>query len=194
LEVLRVAAIALSEPSWERKNTMRTLITLISSGSILAFSILVASAKDVEEDIALDKVPKAVLDAVKARFKGANLVGAAQETSKEKGDRLVYEVSLKHKGRRIDALFTPGGEMFLYEAQITAKELPAAVAKTLNEKYPEATYKLYEQLYKVENKEEKLQCYEVQLQTADTKKAMEVQVSEAGKIIKAVKASGEGMQ
>ena len=173
---------------------MRTLFTLVSAGTIAALSILAGSAKDVEEDITLDKVPKAVLDTAKARFKGADLLGAAKETDKEKGDQLVYEVSLKHKGQRIDALFTPGGEMFLYEAQITARDLPPAVAKTLDEKYPKATYKLYEQLYKVENKKEKLECYEVQLETANTKKAMEVQVSEAGKIIKAAKASGEGLQ
>ena len=171
---------------------MRTLFTLVSAGTIAALLISAASAKDMEEDITLDKVPKAVLDAAKARFKGANFLGAAKETDKEKGDQLVYEVSLKHKGQRIDALFTPG--VFLYEAQITARDLPPAVAKTLDEKYPKATYKLYEQLYKVENKKEKLECYEVQLETADTKKAMEVQVSEAGKIIKAAKASGEGLQ
>jgi hypothetical protein len=173
---------------------MRTLFTLVSAGTIAALSILAASAKGAEEDITLDKVPKPVLDAAKARFKGANLLGAAKETGEEKGDQLVYEVSLKHKGQRIDALFTPGGEMFLYEAQITARDLPPAVAKTLDEKYPKATYKLYEQLYKVENKKEKLECYEVQLETADTKRATEVQVSEAGKIIMAAKASGEGLK
>jgi hypothetical protein len=173
---------------------MRILFKLVSAGTIAALSILAAGAKGAEEDITLDKVPKPVLDAAKARFKGADLLGAARETDKEKGPQLVYEVSLKHKGRRIDALFTPGGEMFLYEAQITARDLPPAVAKTLEQKYPKATYKLYEQLYKVENKREKLECYEVQLETADTKKAMEVQVSEAGKIIKAAKATGEGLE
>jgi Putative beta-lactamase-inhibitor-like, PepSY-like len=173
---------------------MRILFTLVSAATIAALSILAGSAKDVEEDITLDKVPQAVLDAAKARFKGANFLGAAKETDKEKGDQLVYEVSLKHKGQRIDALFTPDGEMFLYEARITASDLPPAVAKTLDEKYPKATYKLYEQLYKVENKKEKLECYEVQLETANTKKAMEVQVSETGKIIKAAKASGEGLK
>jgi hypothetical protein len=176
-----------------KENTMRTLFTLVSAGTIAALSMLVASAKDAEQDITLDKVPKAVLDAARARFKGADLLGAAKETDKTKGNQLVYEISLKYKGQRIDALFTPGGEMFLYEAQITARDLPPAVAKTLDEKYPKAIYKLYEQLYKVENKKEKLECYEVQLETADTKKAMEVQVSQAGKIIKAAKASGEGL-
>jgi hypothetical protein len=173
---------------------MRTFFTLISAGAIAALSTLAVSAKDVEEEITLDKVPKPVLDAAKARFKGADLLGAAKETDKEKGSQLVYEVSLKHKGQRIDALFTPEGEMFLYEARITARDLPPAVAKTLNERYPKATYNVYEQLYKVENKNEKLECYEVQLETADTKEAMEVQLSKAGKILRAAKASGEGLQ
>ena len=168
---------------------MRTLFTLVSAATIAALSIFGGSAKGAEEDISLGELPKPVLDAAKARFKGANLVGAAKETDSEKGTQLVYEVSLMYKGQRIDALFTPGGEMFLYEAQITAGDLPPAVAKTLDEKYPKATYKLYEQLYKVADKKEKLECYEVQLVTADTKEVMEVQVSEAGKIIK--KASAE---
>ena len=59
---------------------MHTLFTLVSAGAIAALSILVAGAKDVEEDITLDKVPKAVLDAAKARFKGADLLGAAKKT------------------------------------------------------------------------------------------------------------------
>jgi hypothetical protein len=173
---------------------MRIPCTLVSAGAIAAVLILAASAKSAEEDITLDKVPKLVLDAAKARFKGANLLGAAKETDEEKGGQLVYEVSLKYKGQRIDALFTPRGEMFLYEAQITARDLPLAVTKSLDARYPKATYKQYEQLYKVENKREKLECYEVQLETADTKRTMEVQVSEAGKIITAAKASGEGLK
>jgi hypothetical protein len=48
---------------------MRTLFTLVSAGTIAALSMLAASAKDAEQDITLDKVPKAVLDADKARFK-----------------------------------------------------------------------------------------------------------------------------
>ena len=68
----------------KEKHDAHTLHTCFCGGDRV-LSILVAGAKDVEEDITLDKVPKAVLDAAKARFKGADLLGAAQETTKEKG-------------------------------------------------------------------------------------------------------------
>ena len=78
---------------------------------------------------------------------------------------------------------TPEGEILLIEKTIPAKDLPKPVAKTLEEKYPKATYKIVEEIIKLQKKEEKLAYYEVLLVTAEKKK-LEVEVSAEGKIIK----------
>ena len=57
-----------------------------------------------EEKIALDKLPKEVVDAVKKKFEGCELVSAEKE--KEDGKE-VYEVAIKHKGHNIEVTLTP---------------------------------------------------------------------------------------
>jgi len=120
-----------------------------------------------------------VIDAVKARFKGAELAGASKETEDGK---LVYEVAIKHKGQKIDVTLTPDGAIIMIERQIAAKELPQAVVKTLENQYPKATYKIIEEINKVEKDEEKLLYYEVLMVLADNS-VLEVQVTAAGKVV-----------
>ena len=66
---------------------------------------------------------------------------------------------------------------------IAAKDLPKVVAEALEEKYPKATYKVYEEMTKVTDGKEAIAYYEVLLVTAD-KKTLEVEVSPEGKILK----------
>ena len=62
--------------------------------------------------------------------------------------------------------------------------MPSAASKALEDKYPKATIKLVEEVYKVEGKEDKFEYYEVALVTADKKK-VEAHVAKDGKILKA---------
>lgn len=135
-----------------------------------------------EENVALDKVPKAVLDAVKAKFKGAKLTGAVREKT---GEKIAYEISLKHKGRTIDVTLTPAGKIVSIEKSLTFKELPKAVRKAIAGKYPKADIKAVEELI-----EGKKVSYEVQLVTADKKK-IEVTLDVSGKILSEEKGGGK---
>jgi hypothetical protein len=90
------------------------------------------------EKIPLDKVPKAALDAVKAKFPGSDL-GDARKT-KERG-RTRYEIELDFKGHGYDVTVTSTGKIVVIEKEITLKELPKAVSKALNAKYPKAKVK-----------------------------------------------------
>jgi uncharacterized membrane protein YkoI len=140
-----------------------------------------AAARADEEKIPLDKLPKAVVKALKDRFPDAELKSAEKE--KEDG-KTVYDVSLKHKGDNYEVAVTPEGEITGFEKEIPAKNLPKAVSKTLEDKYPKATIKMVEEVYKIKDKTDKLEYYEVALVTADKKK-MEVNVAPDGKIINA---------
>lgn len=154
---------------------MRTLI-------LVAVSLLVVSAstRADEEKVPLDKLPEAVVKAVKARFPDAKLVSAEKE---DEDGKTVYEVAITNKDQKIEVTLTPEGEIVEIEKEIAAKDLPEKVAKSLEAKYPKATYKTIEEVIKVKEKKEQSPYYEVLLVTADKKK-LEVSVDGDGKIIK----------
>jgi uncharacterized membrane protein YkoI len=157
---------------------MRSTITALGIVTLLGLCLVSAMAD--EEKVPLDKVPKVVLEAIKTRFSGADLVGATKELENGK---TVYEISFKHKGSNYDVIVTPEGTITLIEKEIAAKDLPKVVAKAVEDKYPKATWKKTEEVIKVENKVEKLAYYEVLLVTTD-KKMLEIEIDPSGKIIK----------
>ena len=148
-----------------------------SLAAVAALGLLFsAAARAQEEKIDLNKVPKPVLDAVKAKFVGAKLTGAAKEMAEGK---VVYEVAFTYKDYKYEVECTPDGSFIAIDKQIDAKELPKEVAKTLSDKYPKAKYNLIEEV----TKKDKIEYYEVDLTTADNKK-IEVLVGPTGKVIK----------
>src|SRR6266545_7391671 len=83
-----------------------------------------AAPQVVEQKVPLDKVPRAVMDSVKARFPDAKLIGASSEKD---GDKLVYEVELEFKGLHHDVTLEADGKLILIEREIAFKDLPKAV-------------------------------------------------------------------
>jgi hypothetical protein len=158
-----------------KENIMRTGI-IGGMATLLLVGVIVRAD---EEKVPLDKVPKAVLDAVKKKFPGADLKGA----EKDKEDKEThYEIALEFKGHKIEATFKEDGTLLSIEKQIAAKDLPKAVSDALEKKYPKATYKTIEEVTDIKGKEEKL-GYEVLLVTED-KKTIEVELSPKGEILK----------
>ncbi len=133
-----------------------------------------------EEKVALDKVPKAVMESFKKRFPKAQPVEAAKETENGK---VMYEVTFKDNGKNVDVSFTEDGKLTLIEKEIDRKSLPKAVAEALEKKYPKATYKIVEEVIKVTDGKETLDYYETLLETAD-KKQVEVEIAPDGTIKK----------
>jgi len=143
---------------------------------VLMVTALGASADDEkEEKVPLDKVPKAVLDAVKAKFPKAKLVSAEKE--KEDG-KLVYEINIKDDGKTVEVTVTPEGKIVSVEKTIKEKDLPEAVTEAFKKKYPGATVKLVEEVVKGQKV-----YYELQIVTKDKKK-LEVEFDPKGKFLK----------
>src|SRR5262245_22868924 len=115
---------------------MRRLVWLpgVAAVTLLAVATLVLAD---EEKVPLDKVPKAVLDAVKAKFPGAELTDASKESEDGK---TVYEVTVKNKGQNIDVTLSADGTIRLMEKTIAAKDLPKKVTTAVEAKYPKAKY------------------------------------------------------
>ncbi|MGQ0656975.1 MAG: PepSY-like domain-containing protein [Chromatiales bacterium] len=166
---------------------MQRSIIRIGAG-MASLLLLAAVAYAGEEEVPLESVPKPVMDAAKARFPNAAVTGTATEMD---GDKLAYEVSLKDDGQIIHMILSPEGEIVLFERAITAGDLPRVVAKTLEDKYPDATYEIVEELFTVENKEEKLTYYEVRLKTAK-EEAVKLKLTPDGAIAAEKEADSEG--
>jgi hypothetical protein len=156
---------------------MRTLM-------IMAFAIVLAcgvgAVRADEEKVPLDKLPKAVADAVKKRFPKAEQLEASKETENGKTE---YEVTIKDAGKKIDVTLTPDGALLSIEKEFAVKDLPKAVTAGIDAKYPKATLKSAEEVIKVKDGKEKLEYYEVIVETAD-KKTLELEVEADGKIKK----------
>lgn len=138
--------------------------------------VLLAGAHAGEQKVPLDKVPKAVMDAVKAKYPDAKLLRASSEEDKGK---TVYEVSLKYKGQHHDVSVESEGKIVGIEREIAAKDLPKVVSDALEAKYPAPKYKLVEELLKGDGT---LHAYEVLLTSNDT--TVEVVLDLKGKILK----------
>jgi hypothetical protein len=137
-------------------------------------------AKADGEKVPEDKVPKAVMDTAKARFPGAKFTSITKE--KEDG-KTVYDFELTHEGKKYEMDISEDGTLFELEKEVALKDLPEAVTKAVEAKFPKCTIKEIMEVNKVEGKKETPKNYEIVIETADKKKK-EVIASLDGKSVK----------
>jgi hypothetical protein len=159
---------------------MRGFQRILCSVALLGLFGLAAVVRADGEKVPPDKLPKAVMDAVKGRFPDAEITSAEKE--KEDG-KIVYDIELKSKGKKYEMDIKEDGTIVEIEKEVALKDLPEAVKKALEAKYPKATIKEIMEVNKVMGKTETPDHYEVVLVTAE-KKELEVEVSLDGKTIK----------
>ena len=154
---------------------MRSLLA-ISTLALIAIVIgWNVSANADEEEVPLDQVPKAVLEAIRAKFPHAKLTGAAKETEDGK---TTYEVELEYKDSEYTVSATADGKITEIEREIEIKDLPKAVSDAIKKKYPGAKLDGAEEVT-ADNKT----TYEVEIETSD-KKELELTIDPSGKILK----------
>ena len=145
----------------------------------LAGLATVAPAGDKAEKVPLDKIPKKILAAVASWFPEAKITSA----EKEKGDEgIIYDIELTHKGRKYEMDIKSDGTVIEIEKEVALKDVPAAVKKALESKYPKAAIKEVMEVNKVKGKTTTPDHYEATLE-ADGK-SFEVTVSLDGKTVK----------
>lgn len=149
--------------------------------SVLVLLLAPALAFAQEESVPVSKLPAEIRAAVNARFPNAPISGVSRETEDGK---TFYEVTLKVNGKNVDVTASLAGALTLIEREMKRSELPAAVSKLLEEKYPKAKYQLVEDVSSVTANGTTLSYYEVQIVDAK-KQALEVQVAlDGSKILK----------
>ena len=150
----------------------------LTSGLLLGLALAILADAFVlagEEKVALDKLPKEVVKAVKAKFPKAEMASAVKSTA---DGETTYEVTLKTGGLGIDVVLTSEGKITQIEKELAAKDLPRAVAVAFEAKYPKATVKRIEELIK----EDKIISYEFLIETT-AKKTVEAYFDPQGKFL-----------
>ncbi|MCI0463991.1 MAG: PepSY-like domain-containing protein [Gemmataceae bacterium] len=155
------------------------LLVVVLAGLLLVGSGARAQDKKDKDKLDLDKIPKAVMDALKAKFPKAEI---RKWTKEKEGDDIVYDIEFSQAGRKYEADIKENGTYINYEKEIAAKDLPKAVRKAVDTRYPKATLKEVMEITAVMGKAEKLEGYEIVLTTSD-KREVEVTVAPDGKIL-----------
>jgi Putative beta-lactamase-inhibitor-like, PepSY-like len=137
-----------------------------------------SGAATAEDKLPLDKLPKPVQKAIKARYPSAEVLYATKEQADGKTS---YEVYMKHKGKGLDVTFSPAGAVEVVEQEIDAKDLPAKVRAAIDQKYPGAAFAKAEEISKAQGGKMVVDVYEVLFTTAD-KKQVEMTIAPDGKV------------
>jgi len=132
-----------------------------------------------KDDLELDKIPKMVMDALKAKFPKAEI---QMWTEEKEGEIMVWDIEFKQESRKFEADIKEDGTYINYEKAIEAKDLPKVVSDAIMKKYAKATLKEIMEETEVKGNDEKLSAYEVVLVTAE-KKEVELRLSPNGKIL-----------
>jgi hypothetical protein len=146
-------------------------------------AVLVAAgvwADDKAEKLTPDKLPAKIMAAVKARFPAAEFTAITKETD---AGQVIFDIELKERGRKFEMDILEDGTVREVEKEVALKDVPDAVTKAVQAKYPKATIKEVMEVNFVKDGQEKPDHFEVVIETAD-KKTMDVEVSPDGKTVK----------
>jgi uncharacterized membrane protein YkoI len=121
-------------------------------------------AAPVEVKVKPDELPKAVSDALKARFPGLEITSAAKET--ENGN-VVFDIELTQKSRKFESDIKEDGTILEIEKEVDPKNYPKALAASVDAKYPKAKITIVMEVNLVKGKKETPDHLEVSVQTAD---------------------------
>jgi hypothetical protein len=124
-------------------------------------------------------LPQPILDALEARFPGAEI----RKWSKEKEHGAVlYDVEFTHAGLKLEADMTPDGKIDNWEKEIAAADLPAVVRDAALAKHPGARIVEVMEMTNVVEGKDALGGYEIVLEPKGGKKT-EIAVAPDGKIL-----------
>ena len=101
---------------------MRHSVVLL--GAFVLFLFVGTALRAKEEPVPVDKIPKAVMDALLAKFPKAKIDKC---TKAKEGKDIVYDIEFKQEGRKCEADIKEDGTFINYEKAIEVKDLPKAV-------------------------------------------------------------------
>jgi hypothetical protein len=158
------------------KRGMRSL-TVAGLLAVLELTSVTRAQGDV---IPVDRVPRAVTDAAKARFPGAKIQQATEEATQDA--KPAYSLVMKHQRHNLDVTFKDDGTVVLVETDLPKKELPRAVLRAVALQYPGASVSGAGSVRKGPEVKKTADYYQFYLLTADRKPRL-VKVDPKGKVL-----------
>jgi hypothetical protein len=138
------------------------------------------SAEEKAKDtLQLDKIPQVVMDGLKAKFPKAEI---HKWTKEKEGDIFVYDIEFKQQEQKFEADIKEDGTIHNWEKAIVFVDLPEAIKKAAEEKYPNSTPKEIMEITAVKDGQDALEGYEIVFETTE-KKGVEVTVAPNGEIL-----------
>jgi hypothetical protein len=111
---------------------MKTLAALAAVTLGVALSLSTARALADEEDVPVDKLPKAVVKAIKAKFPEAKIEEAVKE---EEDGKTLYELTIEDDDEDLSVTVTAKGKILEVEREIDPDDLPEFVEDAIEAKY-----------------------------------------------------------
>ena len=96
---------------------------ILIGAAVLCWFVGIGQAQAQEEAVSPDKIPKAVMDALKSKFPQAKIDKC---TKAKEGDDVVYDIEFKEGDRKCEADIKETGAYINYEKAIAEKDLPKA--------------------------------------------------------------------
>jgi uncharacterized membrane protein YkoI len=146
---------------------------------VAAVVVLTAVVARGDEAKDVDKIPKAVMDTLKAKFPKAKIDKWTKETENGK---VMYDIEFKQDGRKAEADIAEDGTLLNFEKEFDAKDLPKAVTEAVEKKYPRSKIKEVMEITDIKDKKEVHGGFEIVLKTAD-RKEVEVTIAKNGKVL-----------
>ena len=106
-------------------------MTAVIAGILLA----TPSVRALEDTV---KIPPEIMNALNARFPGAEIHQWAKE---QEGEIVVYDIEFAQSGGKFEVDITQDGTIHNWEQEIAAQDLPDAVKKVAATKYPASMLK-----------------------------------------------------
>jgi hypothetical protein len=151
------------------------IVSLIIAPAMLIVAAQIANADG--QEIPVAKLPKLVTKILEAKYTAADLVKAYKEVEQ---DETFFTVVLKYKKAEYEVTITAEGEIIETAKILTAKELPDAVTKALQQKYRNS--KVKEAAEVREPGQTPARTYHVELVTSQNV-ALEIVLDVQGKIL-----------
>jgi Putative beta-lactamase-inhibitor-like, PepSY-like len=156
---------------------VKTVIRIITCLALFASLLPAAWAQD--EQIGIDKLPPKAAATLKARFPAATVTSLTKTIENR---QVVYDIEMTQGGRKHEMDVTEEGVIVNFENEIAVKDLPPAVMRAVQAKYPKCTFKEAMEVLVIKDQKDVLDEYEVLIVTAN-KKEVELAVSPDGKRI-----------
>src|SRR5437868_3396353 len=130
---------------------MRSILSASAALAVVLTATVAFAADEKPEKIPFDKAPKVIQNAVNGRFPGGEVTSLTRE---KEGDKVVFDIELTWKGRKYEMDVLENGTITEVEKEKKLAEVPAALAKTVDGKYPKAKIQVIMEVNLVKGKTE----------------------------------------